>query len=284
MPIADEDIDLIVERIHEERCVPFLGAGVSLGFNGAGLPTASGLAQSLANGCNYPGADKTDLFRIAQYYELVKDRTSLHRRIRTALQVPGVGPGRVHQVIASLPVRYVLTTNFDDLMERAFRDAQKVPEVRMYEMRGDRQQELPIGSREAPLVYKLHGSLDRTDCKMIVTEDDVIEFISCLMVGDPPLPSQIKRLFEDFSVLFIGYGLKDWTIRVMLRALKGGKTFGTPGVTSFAVQRRPQDQGSGAEWDKSVIYWGKSDLRCYDVDAVEFIEKLGRRFAPVEQP
>jgi hypothetical protein len=177
-------------------------------------------------------------------------------------------------VIARLPVRYVLTTNFDDLMERAFKNQQKNPEVAMYEMRGDRQQELHIGTKEAPLVYKLHGSLDRKDRKMIVTEDDVIEFISCLMVGNPPLHPQIKRLFVDYSILFIGYGLKDWTIRVMLRALKGGENFGTPGVTCFAIQRRPEERCFAAEWEKSVFYWGKNDLRCFDVDAVEFAEKL----------
>jgi len=274
MPISDDDLDLIVERIQEERCVPFLGAGVSLGFNGPGLPTAAKLAESLAQSCGYPGPDRKDLFRVAQYYELVKDRASLQRRIRIELQVPDVRPGRVHEIIASLPVRYVLTTNFDDLMERAFKNHQKAPEMAMYEMRGDRQQELPIGTKEAPLVYKLHGSLDRSDRKLIVTEDDVIEFISCLMVGDPPLSSQIKRLLEDYSILFIGYGLKDWTIRVMLRALKGGKNFGTPGVTSFAIQRKPEEAGLGAEWDRSVFYWGKSDLRCFDVDAVEFAEGL----------
>jgi hypothetical protein len=278
MAISDEDWDLIIERIQEERCVPFLGAGVSLGFTGAGLPTAAKLAESLAQYCGYTSPDRKDLFRVAQYYELVKDRASLQRRIRMELQVSDIRPGRVHEVIAGLPVRYVLTTNFDDLMERAFRNQKKAPEVAMYEMRGDRQQELPIGTKEAPLVYKLHGSLDRSDRKMIVTEDDVIELISCLMVGDPPLPSQIKRLFEDYSILFIGYGLKDWTIRVMLRALKGGKNFGTPGVTSFAIQRRPEEAGLGAEWERSVFYWGKSDLRCFDVDAVEFAETLMERY------
>jgi hypothetical protein len=182
-------------------------------------------------------------------------------------------------VIASLPVRYVLTTNFDDLMERAFRNQQKSPEVAMYEMRGDRQQELHLGTKEAPLVYKLHGSLDRKDRKIIVTEDDVIEFISCVMVGDPPLPPQIKRLVEDYSILFIGYGLKDWTIRVMLRALRGGRSWGTPGVASFAIQRRPLEEGLAAEWEKTVIYFGKSDLRCFDMDAVQFIERLMERYA-----
>jgi hypothetical protein len=46
--ITDDDFDLIVEKIQEEHCVPFLGAGVSLGFNGPGLPTGGALAESLA--------------------------------------------------------------------------------------------------------------------------------------------------------------------------------------------------------------------------------------------
>jgi hypothetical protein len=278
MAINEKDFRLIVEKIKTERCVPFLGAGVSLGFGGPGLPTGAELARSLAESCDYPGPDKSDLYRVAQYYELDNDRESLHRRVRLALQKPNVRPSLVHEAIAKLPVRYVLTTNFDDLMERAFRDQQKSPEVAMYEMRGDRQQSLPLGTKEAPLIYKLHGSLDRKEQKLILTEDDIIEFISCVMVGDPPLPDVIKQLFENYSVLFIGYGLKDLTVRVMLRALRGGKSLGAPGVASFAIQRRPQDTGLAAEWDKSVIYFSQSNLRCFDVDAVEFAKELADRY------
>jgi hypothetical protein len=273
MKVSEEELDLIVERIEEEKCVPFLGAGVSLGFNGPGLPTASKLAEALAQACGYPGPDRQDIFRVAQYYELAKDRESLHRKIRTELKVPNIAPSRIHEVIAKLPIRHVLTTNFDDLMERALRSEGKKPAVAMYELRGDCQQ-LSEATKEAPLVYKLHGSLDRPDRKLIVTEDDVIEFISCLMLGEPQLPAPIKRLFAEQSILFIGYGLKDWTVRVMLRALRGGKGLLTPGVASFAIQRRPTDAGLAAEWEKSVIYFGKSDLRCYDMDAVEFIDAL----------
>lgn len=273
MKVSEEDLDLIVEKIEEEKCVPFLGAGVSLGFNGPGLPTASQLAEALAQTCGYPGPDRHDLFRVAQYFELARDRESLHRKIRAELKVPKLVPGRVHEVIAKLPVRHVLTTNFDDLMERAFKEEGKTPAVAMYELRGD-SQELSIATREEPLVYKLHGSLDRPDRKLIVTEDDVIEFISCLMLGEPKLPPSVKRLFAEQSILFIGYGLKDWTVRVMLRALRAGKAVAASGVASFAIQRRPQDAGLAAEWEKSVIYFGKSDLRCYDMDAVEFVDAL----------
>src|SRR3712207_5103661 len=87
-----EDLDwhFILRRIRAGQCVPFLGAGASLGFSaGRGLPTASELAQALATACRFPGADRTDFFRVAQYYRMKFDEHDLRQRIARLLLVPG---------------------------------------------------------------------------------------------------------------------------------------------------------------------------------------------------
>lgn len=61
--MAQIDWDLIVERIRDGLCTPFLGAGASVGFEeGPGLLTGNELARQMAIQCGYPGADKEDLF------------------------------------------------------------------------------------------------------------------------------------------------------------------------------------------------------------------------------
>jgi SIR2-like protein len=268
------DWDFIVRRIRDNRCVPFLGAGASVGFDGRGLPTGSQLAESLAGECDFPGLDPTDLFRVSQYYTARWDSFELQNSVRTKLSIEGVRPGFVHRTLASVPFSYVLTTNFDDLMEQAFRETNKEPMAATYVRRGDAI-DLQAGTPSKPLVYKLHGSLAEFDKGLVLSEDDVIEFLSCLLLNEPPLPKKIKELFEQNSILFIGYGLRDWNIRVMLRAIRGGRLGRPPGIQSFAVQKRPEDPRLAEEWDNTVMYWDKREsLKCFDIDAVDFVKNL----------
>lgn len=60
------DWDLIVERMRDGLCTPFLGAGASVGFEEGSMLTGIELARQMAIQCGYPGADKEDLFRVAQ--------------------------------------------------------------------------------------------------------------------------------------------------------------------------------------------------------------------------
>ncbi len=66
---------------------------------------------------------------------------------------------------------------------------------------------------------------------------------------------------------------------MMLRALRKRKGLaGPPEIASYAIQRRPRDNGAAREWEKSVMYWDRYEsLRCFDVDAHRFLEELVRR-------
>jgi hypothetical protein len=279
---TEDDWRLILLRILNGKCVPFLGAGASLGTREQpGLPTASRLAGALAAESRYPGLDKTDFLRIAQYHQMVFDPHYLREAIDRELKVKNLCPGLVHRTIASLPFPYVLTTNFDRLMERAFEEVGKRANVVCYEIHGNAR-EVDRPTVNEPLLYKLHGSLEKPST-MIATEDDVIEFLSCLLLGDPGLPPTVKQLFEQASILFIGYGLKDLNIRVLLRALRGRRVNTSGEIYSFAIQRRPDEPSLAQEWDRTVLYWGKKDsLRCFDMDALDFVDELQRRFAAME--
>src|SRR5687768_10937637 len=148
---SDREWKNMIDRIKTDRCVPFLGAGASLGFDGnPGLPSGSQLAERLAEECNYPGPDRHDLLRVAQFYQMTFDPHAMRTAIAKQLSVAGVQPGLVHRVIAKLPFRHVLTTNFDDLMERAFRDAGKQPQVAWYKLHGNKE-ELPYATVESPI-------------------------------------------------------------------------------------------------------------------------------------
>jgi hypothetical protein len=253
----------------------FLGAGSSA-FLGdrAGLPTGSQLSQILARQCDYPGVDKSDFLRVAQYYELVQSGHRLRKAIQKEVDID-VQPGELHRLIASLPIKYVLTTNYDRLMETAFRNAGKQAQVSVYDIHGTSQQNIDGATTQTPVVYKLHGTIDDLST-MLCTEDDIVQFLACVILGNPPLLQGIKQLFEDYTILFIGYGLRDWNIRTMIRAMRGLNRRDRDWIRSFALQRQHDGSAAAAaDWKQSVMYWDKKEnVNCLDIDAIEFIREL----------
>jgi hypothetical protein len=272
-----ENIDwpVLLHNLKTQKLVPFLGAGASLGFDGnAGLPGGGRLAGMLAAECGYPGADRRDLLRVAQYYALRFGELGLRESVQKKLSVPDVQPGEVHTILARWPVEVVLTTNYDNLMERAFAMAGKDPAKKLYNRLGDQDQISTEPAAHTPLVYKLHGSLDHID-SMVITEDNYIDFMISLIEGDPKVPDFISKIFRTCSILFIGYGLKDWNIRVLLRYFRQAD------IRSFAVQRDEKalaGELAKREWQSIVLYWEHKKISVYNCDALAFLRELDRRF------
>ncbi len=265
----------ILLNLKKQRLVPFLGAGASLGSKGwTGLPSGGKLAESLANECGYPGNDKSDLLRVSQYYALTIGEMPLRESVNEKLSQPEVKPGEVHNILAGWPIEVVLTTNFDNLMERAFIKNDKDASKAIYNRFGDQEQIKVEPKVHAPLVYKLHGSLDDID-SMIITEDNYIDFLINLIEGNPKIPDKVKNIFDTCCILFIGYGLKDWNIRVLLRYFRKYDR------RSFAVQRDQAavlDASAAKEWESMVLYWEDKKISVYNCDALEFLRELDRRY------
>jgi NAD-dependent SIR2 family protein deacetylase len=282
--LDDEQWDRIIEKIKDGCCVPFLGAGASMGFEGPGLPNAKELAKELAVKCGYKGLDQEDFLRVCQYYELKKDAADLRRFIIARLKSPNIRPGKVHRTLAKLPLTHIITTNYDVLMETALLEENKQPVTVVHNIRRLRTApKLRPGTVQAPVVYKLHGSVE-DPTSMICTEDDMVQFVARVIHEEPGLPASIKELFQTCSFLFIGYGLRDWNVRVMIRAMRWAFPL-RDWTTSFAIQRRPSDAGFADDWENSVMYWNrKEQIECYDKDVLEFMSELGARYEASDQP
>jgi hypothetical protein len=273
---AKIDWEPLLFNLKKQKLVPFLGAGASLGFDGApGLPGGGKLAETLAGECRYPGGEKSDLLRVAQYYALTFGELRLRESLNEKLSLPEVKPGEIHNLLAGWPIKVVLTTNYDNLMERAFSKKDKDPAKAIYQRDGDQEQIQTPPSVEKPLVYKLHGSLEDVD-SMVITEDNYIDFLISLVEGNPKLPDAVSAIFRTDSILFVGYGLKDWNIRVLLRYFRRDND-----IRSFAVQRGLSAAANGdasREWESIVLYWERKNISIYNCDALTFVRELDRRY------
>jgi len=133
----------------------------------------------------------------------------------------------------------IVTTNYDDLMEQAlthqascdlvFYDPEERPS-RFWHRKPDgavvkivdpTTYDYPFFDRR-PVVLKIHGSIDRSNQGregFVITEDHYIEYLAEEPL-EKLLPQDLIIKLRSNHLLFLGYSLRDWNLRVFLRRLK----------------------------------------------------------------
>jgi hypothetical protein len=288
---ADEEHYLtIAEKLAGGRMIPFLGAGANLcdrgdqvgERGGPFLPSGAELAGHLATRGRYPAHERLDLLRVSQYVDAARGEDELYLYLREVFDSEW-SPTSLHRLLARTakvlgqagrPQLLVVTTNYDDLVERAFVEVGLEFDVVWYEAkqnaeargrfvhrapggkatviaRPNKYTGLPI-KLERPAILKLHGCLDREsagDDSYVITEDSYIDYLSGGDVG-ALIPISLQQQMTSNSLLFLGYSLSDWNLRVILNRLWGARKLN---VKSWAVQREPAEPNESkieqALWD-----------------------------------
>src|SRR4051794_38471235 len=113
--MRDSDWNLLLARIRDGKCTPFLGAGASAHR----LPLGANIASRWAADHGYPLDDVEDLARVAQFLAVDQDDAMSPKELLTAefrAITDTEAPTEIdpHPVLASLPLPLYLTTNYDD--------------------------------------------------------------------------------------------------------------------------------------------------------------------------
>ncbi len=183
--LEEGDWDVLLSRIKDGKCTPFLGAGVNAGV----LPLGSDIARKWATQYKYPLEDSWDLARVAQFLA-VRRRDSMFPKEEAAKALSGVAPpdftkvDMPQSVLADLPLPVYLTTNYDDYMAMALRSRHKNPQVEVCRWHDSLKPEAsgfssPPGYQPTvanPLVYHLHGHQERVE-SLVLTEDDYLDYL-----------------------------------------------------------------------------------------------------------
>ncbi len=218
----------LVRRLKRGECTPFLGAGACADV----LPTGTAVATEWAQHHNYPLADSRDLMKVAQYrYIKSKDAKVPKEEIIEEFRAKGLPdfsqPNQVHGVLAGLPLPVYLTTNYDNFMAEALRKHNKDPREVVCPWHKDIREKQNVDdfsyqpSTDAPLVFHFHGHWSNW-ASLVLTEEDYVEFLRELAVNFPLLvPTRIQQALTDTRLLFLGYGIGDWTFRLLLQTLQG---------------------------------------------------------------
>lgn len=178
------------------RLVIFAGAGVSAG---AGLPTWTGLLADLADRVGVTDGERAALDRFPML-----DRANLLRN-RCAEKGMDIGAAicerlstrwfsLAHSLLAGLPVAEFVTTNYDDLLERASVAAGNSPAILPYQ---------PV-SNASRWILTLHGSCAHPD-DIVLTREDYLRYAD----RRAALGAIVQAMLITRHMLFVGFSLTD---------------------------------------------------------------------------
>jgi len=187
------------------------------------------LAESSKLADRHRHEDVNNLMRVSLDYEIEKKRPALIEAVAKAVQTGKTGSPLLHS-LARLDFPVVLTTNYDTHFEDALYAAGKRPFVSVYknnvevrELTDDYPTMTPR-PRE-PFVVKIHGDIQRSPNSIVITEEDYIQFVLRMSEKAPyhPVPDVAAMHLVKFATLFLGYGLRDYNLRLLFKTLRWGK-------------------------------------------------------------
>jgi hypothetical protein len=264
-----------------------LQSGDAALFVGAGLSRPSGfvdwkeLMREVASELKLDVERESDLIAIAQYHINERGGRSRINRLLIDEFTKDSTLTENHRLIASLPIRTIWTTNYDELLETAFREGHRRPDVKTTK----ENLAITLPNRDV-VIYKMHGDCRQPHDAVLTKEDyeryaEKREVFSTALKGD-----LVERTF-----LFLGFSFNDPNIDYILsriRALLGQNQRGHYCVMKWPDPPNGTNGTSQAqyEYQKRKLELRISDLSRYQIQAVmvdsydeitELLSELNRR-------
>jgi hypothetical protein len=301
----------VLDKLARGRLVLVLGDGVNLCSrlvgrewkygDGEYVPSSSDIAGYLAGLIHYPRTAPGDLGAVSQFYAVLEGTGALRETIHTILASQYV-PTAFHRLVANMPgllrskrevLRYplIVTTNWDDSLERAFGDVREPVDVVFYAAPDQdrparfvhRAADGSLHDIEKPNEYtrvtleqnaailKVHGAVDRSESgndTYVVAEDDYIDYASGQDVA-ALLPVTLLANLRRSHLLFLGYNPNAWNQRVFFRRIWREQAF--TNFKSWAIGPDP-DHMATRFWQSRAVDQIDVSLDMYVARMSQYLE------------
>jgi hypothetical protein len=311
------------------QVVPLLGAGVNVcgrpenesWLQGRYLPDGRELAAVLARKVpDYPPTVLEDLLRVSQCVDLKRGWRSLYGMLHELFD-DDYPATELHRFLADVPALMaalprpprdshllVVTTNYDDVLERAFEEAGEPYDLVWYVARGDHvgkfmhrplgeepvvvedpdQYVGPLDLAQRSVILKIHGAVDRAggeNDSYVITENNYIEYLTRTDIRRL-IPRGLAAKLRSSSILFLGYSLRDWNLRAIFHRIWQEERLGWK---SWAIRRPlgalPAELAADPaapelhrqrelEGELEESFWDERGVDIFDVDLAVYTDAL----------
>lgn len=199
----------IIEASQTESLTFFVGAGIS---KLSDAPKWSELIDAFSDSLGRtkkPNYSNEEYLSIPQmyYYSIDQDEDQYYDFINDCFGSKKLVPNAIHKMLLDLNPHAFITTNFDDLLETAASENCQSFKViacddEISQINGDR------------FILKLHGDLNHRN--IVLKEEDYLNYSENFKLVE----TLLKSIFATNTVVFIGYGLNDYNIKLILNWTK----------------------------------------------------------------
>jgi hypothetical protein len=249
------------KRVFLKEYTRALREGASALFVGAGISRAAGYVdwkQLLAEVAEDLGLDidrETDLIALAQFHvnsrggrdrinQLLMDEFLEHAELTPS-----------HHLIATLPLDTIWTTNYDDLLERAFIQANKRTDVKR------RAEDFAITLRRTDVtIYKMHGD-KYSPGEAVLTKEDYETYNATRELFTIALKGDLAKK----TFLFVGFSFADPNVMYILARVK--QLLEANGRQHYCVLKAPTTAEDGDYQCRRFEHW-LNDLHRYNIQPV----------------
>ena len=197
--MLEQDIRFLAEELEKGKLVVFVGAGVS---KNSGLPEWEELIKDYAD---YRGIKEFTSKQFLTIPEEVFERYGSLKYYEIAEKrfLGKYVPNSIHRILKKMKLTYIITTNYDTLIEDEIKNLQIV----------SKDEDLPYTNSNRMLI-KMHGDFENKN--IVLKQSDYDNYEKNFQL----ISTLVKGLFTTNTVLFIGYSYSDTNVQQIMNWIK----------------------------------------------------------------
>lgn len=192
------DIQAIRNAIENDTLTVFVGAGFSkfAETDTIKFPSWEELMLPFKKDLQ---TEETDYLKVAQLYAIEFGEYRLYEKLKDVIPLHA-SPSDLHIQLFRLNPKYVITTNFDNLLEKTINEQGLIYDI----IKSD---DDFVKSTLPPKLIKIHGDLDSHN--IVFKEDDYLNYAN----NRPLLDNFLRHILSSTTVLFLGYSYSDNNVK-----------------------------------------------------------------------
>ena len=256
----DQFIREYSRKVMDGTAALFVGAGLS---RPAGYVDWKVLLREIADDLGLEVDREHDLIALAQYHHNQRrSRSKLNDMLVKEFTKDAKSTDN-HPLIAQLPIHTIWTTNYDSLLEEAFRAQRKRVDVKISpENVGQSQPGIDV------VIFKMHGDVSQPH-QAVLTKDDYEAY----HLRRELFTIRLKGDLVSLTFLFLGFSFTDPNIDYILSRIKNLLGQNTP--THYCILKQPQPPGDPSpqsqadyEYDLRKLVLRVDDLKRFGIQTV----------------
>lgn len=216
--------DDLLSHVAQQNSIAFVGAGLSAGL---GLPSWAQLICQMVDWCeahdiSLPNkSDIEHILNVKKNFLAAADALRVqmgddkrHLFLEEVFNRPDLTPTEVHKILAGIPFVGVCTTNYDLLVEEAYREVNPNESFNVLTQVDHEQLGRALNAKRY-FVLKAHGTIERPETIVLDSRD-----YSRLIHRSEGYRTFLRAMFLHRTVLFLGFSMTDPELLLLLEELR----------------------------------------------------------------